>query len=140
MAIQISEKNLSPKAQKALNNAVNKSQFLRDAIEFYVSREYPEAAPDPEIKNDIKEIKELLLRITTQPGTIETAVSIEKVTIPEAVKPAIKAEAAEKPKAVINNDAAVSTKETVTNQPDSDMSEAEKKAIEKMLDESLLNF
>lgn len=37
MAIQITEKLLSEKARKFLSKAPSKSQFLRDAIEFYVN-------------------------------------------------------------------------------------------------------
>lgn len=61
LAIQISENHLSPEAVKALNNAKNKSQFLRDAIEFYVNRK----EDDNGLKNDIKQIKELLVNIHT---------------------------------------------------------------------------
>lgn len=56
LGIQISEHNLSPEAKEALNNAKNKSQFLRDAIEFYVRR----GEQNKDIEKDIREIKDLL--------------------------------------------------------------------------------
>lgn len=77
MAIQISEKHLSPKAIKALENAKSKSQLLRDALEYYVNRdeiEVASVASDPEMKMDIKEIKELLQNMSLQPAHTESIV------------------------------------------------------------------
>jgi len=68
MAIQISEHKLSPLAQQALNNAKNKSQFLRDAIEYYVSSELNNL----DIKEDIKEIKNILKQLASQTVYDET--------------------------------------------------------------------
>lgn len=60
MAIQISEKLLSEKARKALSNAVSKSQFLRDAIEFYVNSMDAKNTDNFSIQGTlIKEIEEL---------------------------------------------------------------------------------
>lgn len=70
MAIQISEKFLSPRAIAALNKAPNKSQFLRDAIEYYVNRgpvnissRIPGISDISDLRDDIKDIKELLSSI-----------------------------------------------------------------------------
>ncbi|MCT4584045.1 MAG: hypothetical protein N4A54_03885 [Peptostreptococcaceae bacterium] len=77
MAIQISEHKLSPQAKKALNNSKNKSQFLRDAIEFYVKRDQQtdlNSSSDPEMKEDIKEIKDMLLQLSSKSINFESAV------------------------------------------------------------------
>lgn len=89
MAIQISEKHLSPEAKRALSNAKNKSQFMRDAIEFYVRRGFDkeniEVSCDSEIRKDIKEVKqeikelkEILKNLNTVTVN-ETAASIENI-------------------------------------------------------------
>lgn len=69
MAIQINEKHLSPEATQALQNAKSKSQFLRDAVEFYVSKEGETSILKKEVdilKSDIKEIKNLLIEVLQQ--------------------------------------------------------------------------
>lgn len=69
MAIQISEKNLSPEARNALNNSKNKSQLMRDALEYYVGNKKNQetldvsVSCDTEIKNEIKEIKDEISQI-----------------------------------------------------------------------------
>lgn len=69
MAIQITEKHLSPEAKKALDNAVNKSQFLRDAIEFYVRRgqvsECENVGENTTLREELKEIKSILAQLTS---------------------------------------------------------------------------
>lgn len=75
MAIQISESKLSDLARTELNKSKNKSQFLRDAIEYYVRRgdkesftESPRTNNNNEkIEKDIREIKEMLTNLTTLP-------------------------------------------------------------------------
>lgn len=147
MAIQITEKLLSAKAQKALNNAVNKSQFLRDAIEYYVNRE-PQATAstasiDPDIRNDIQEIKELLQKLTNQPGVTESAASIEKIVVSAVER---KAEIAVANKVITERpkDTVTPIEKTVSEpqakQINSNMSDAEKAAIDKAVADSLLNF
>lgn len=68
MAIQIDEKHLSVEAKRALSNAKSKSQLLRDALEFYVSKTggISEIKSDVnnEMVNDVKEIKKMLLAIS----------------------------------------------------------------------------
>lgn len=68
MAIQIDEKHLSVEARRALSNAKSKSQLLRDALEFYVSKNggMSEIKSDVnnEMVNDVKEIKKMLLEIS----------------------------------------------------------------------------
>lgn len=64
MAIQISENNLSEKAKKALSNAKNKSQFMRDAIEYYVDSQYPGLLP--ELLDEIKEVKKIVSSFSLQ--------------------------------------------------------------------------
>ena len=87
MAIQISEKNLSPLAAKALNNAKNKSQFLRDAVEFYVQRGIQTGGNHNEngIRSDLGEIKDMIRdlqqvlaqKVVFEPAVSEKAASIE---------------------------------------------------------------
>lgn len=63
MAIQIRETLLSPLAQKVMNNSKNKSQFVRDAIEFYVQTKHGGALSHQgilEISKEIQEIKMML--------------------------------------------------------------------------------
>lgn len=100
MAIQISENNLSPKARKALANAKNKSQLLRDALEFYVNRDEVVASPvtgvDSGLQSDIKEIKELLKGLAL-PGVVESVASKETNKRKPSVQPVEKID--ESPKA-----------------------------------------
>lgn len=81
MAIQISEKGLSPEAKRALNNAKNKSQFMRDAIEYYVKsgniQDTVEISCDSEIKEDIKEIKEILKNLSINRSALESVTSLD---------------------------------------------------------------
>ncbi len=84
MAIQIDEKLLSQKAKDALSNSKSKSKLLRDALEAYVRSSAYEAGSssinvsgDPQLKQDIKEIKEMLLRLTT--GEINSQLVIHTV-------------------------------------------------------------
>lgn len=91
MAIQIDEKHLSPEAKRALNNAKSKSQFMRDAIEFYVSRNVQniQVSCDSEIKDDIKEIKAMLKKLSIAGITLDEVSSTIKV---ESSNEEIKAE------------------------------------------------
>jgi len=66
VSIQINETKLSPEARKALQNSKSKSQFMRDAIEFYVKHRQTTNTTDPEIKEDIKQIKEMLKKLCTE--------------------------------------------------------------------------
>lgn len=81
MAIQISEKHLSPEAKRALNNAKNKSQFMRDAIEYYVKSEKIQNAVETscysDIKEDIKEIKEMLKSLSVNRNVLESITSLD---------------------------------------------------------------
>lgn len=64
MGIQIKEHQLSPEVRKALKNSKNKSQFLRDALEFYVRKsENSNSIVQNDIQNDIREIKGLLIKL-----------------------------------------------------------------------------
>lgn len=73
MAIQISEDKLSENARSYLKKAKSKSQFLRDALEYYtkalmnVGNENSENNAnyiDEEVAKDIKEIKEIVLKLS----------------------------------------------------------------------------
>jgi len=66
ISIQVDEQKLSTQAAKALKNAKNKSQFLRDAIEFFVQRELPENIVKQDVRSDLEEIKELIRELHIQ--------------------------------------------------------------------------
>lgn len=66
ISIQVDEKKLSSLAAKALLNAKNKSQFLREAIEFYVQRSLPAQSSVPDVRPDLEEIKDLIRDLHTQ--------------------------------------------------------------------------
>lgn len=124
MAIQISEDKLSEKARKALKNSKNKSQFLRDAIEFYVSSQMPE------ILTELKEIKQLI---------ISNSQAFQAFSEQAAVNEA-KAENEQKS---LNFEKANETKQLQAVQNDvknDSFSESEKAEINRMVDELLEKF
>lgn len=124
MAIQISEGKLSEKARKALKNSKNKSQFLRDAIEFYVSSQMPE------ILTELKEIKQLI---------ISNSQAFQAFSEQAAVNEA-KAENEQKS---LNFEKANETKQLQAVQNDvknDSFSESEKAEINRMVDELLEKF
>lgn len=63
MVLQLNEKYLSDKARKAVRNIDNKSQLLREAVEFYVNRDeilaYGNSSKEKLIISLIEEIKDL---------------------------------------------------------------------------------
>lgn len=73
MGIQINEKNLSSLAVSVLEGSKNKSKFLRDSIEYYVRKDSHEVVNNTspsinskefeQLKNDVSEIKTLLLQL-----------------------------------------------------------------------------
>lgn len=86
LAIQIDEKLLSEEAKYFLRNAKNKSQFLRDALEFYVRNIRGDISTlsncqqcnfDIDVVNDIKEIKFLLLQQLSNQSSIVNKSPIE---------------------------------------------------------------
>jgi len=124
LAIQISEGKLSEKARKALKNSKNKSQFLRDAIEFYVSSQMPE------ILTELKEIKQLI---------ISNSQAFQAFSEQAAVNEA-KAENEQKS---LNFEKANETKQLQAVQNDvknDSFSESEKAEINRMVDELLEKF
>lgn len=80
MGIQIEENKLSQEAQKALRNAKNKSQFMRDAIEYYVRKE--PVAGNFEFSKDIKDIKSMLA--TLMENGIQVTESSKQAPMPVA--------------------------------------------------------
>lgn len=66
ISIQVDEKKLSARAANALLNAKNKSQFLRDALEFYVQRSLPTQGAVSDVRPDLEEIKDLIRDLHTQ--------------------------------------------------------------------------
>lgn len=154
MAIQISENKLSPKARKALANAKSKSQFLRDALEFYVSRDDVDSSLSSEISpeltslvSEIKELKSLMKEIATRPvGELVATKEVVPVEMPAVVEETRKSEmiqdvqsqnAQAKTESVINP--VIREEDTAGTAPDG-MSEEEKKRIEDMLSDSLNMF
>lgn len=136
MAIQINEKHLSSKAKKALNNAKNKSQFLRDAIEFYVNRESVYENIGSDLKEDVREIKELLLKMSIPPLITETAITKESFLTSQSPKSSVQDSSKEIEIDKLKEYAASEVKvEEAIN--DDGLSEAKKKEIAEMLDNSI---
>lgn len=149
MGITISEKYLSPQVKKALANAKNKSQFIREALDFYVSRESIEVGSDTEsivvkemdseMKSDIKEIKKLLLNMSTIPAYTESAISKDVISTsneqsqPVKVIDTVTDEVPVKPIEPLNT-------AMVQDDDNSDMSEEEKQRIQEMLENSINMF
>ncbi len=82
MAIQISTDKLSGEAKAVLDNTKNKSQFMRDAIEFYVSNR--------SIKDDLDEIKAVLRQIAENKITSFDNSQIQEIrvkAVPETIEP-----------------------------------------------------
>jgi hypothetical protein len=141
MAIQISEKFLSPRAVAALNKAPNKSQFLRDAIEYYVNRgpvnissRIPGVSDASELQSDIKDIKELLNRIvdTTSVSAAEVSASQIENDPKELDKHAAN-------KTIVNNPQPTPSKEdkpATTKEPQNNKTD-KREEIEQMLDDSI---
>lgn len=158
MAIQIDERHLSVEAQRALNNAKNKSQLLRDALEYYVRRGgvISEVTFDSnnEVANNVKEIKNMLLEMskgytpivtkeissdTEEKSTAKKVVKkvepiekvIEKVEVKEVIKDNI---------TNINENIEVNGSDVKKDNDKKGMSDEEKKKIEEMLNWSINNI
>ncbi len=153
LAIQIDEKLLSAEVKTVLSNAKNKSQLLRDALEFYVKNMKGESISEKktnyedELINDVRDIKTMLLQIS-QVNTViaqEKPIVIEKRTVVEEVEPIKKGEEVENNIKFkdIKSDDIKKSKEVITkkveNVNDNEMSDKEKEEIEKMINDSL-NF
>jgi|LSQX01.3.fsa_nt_gb hypothetical protein len=141
MAIQISEKFLSPRAVAALNKAPNKSQFLRDAIEYYVNRgpvnissRIPGISDASELQSDIKDIKELLNRIVDT-----TSVSAAEVSVSQIENNPRKLDNHAAIKTAVNNPQPITSKEdkpATSKEPQNNKTDKHEE-IERMLDESI---
>lgn len=127
MGIQISEHKLSPRAQAALRNAKSKSQFLRDAIEFYVSRDMD--SMNTLLSELMEEIKALSKMLSSSQQIIaaynESAASSN--ADPGSVKAILKNENGTRVQGISNipSDSALSQKE---------------KEAERLLDASIINI
>lgn len=154
LAIQIDEKLLSAEVKTVLSNAKNKSQLLRDALEFYVKNMKGENISEKktnyedELINDVRDIKTMLLQMSqvNQVITKENPIVIEKRAVVEDVEPIKKGEEVKnniKFKDIESNDIKKKSKEVITkkvgNVNDNEMSDEEKEEIEKMVNDSL-NF
>ncbi len=133
MGIQISENKLSSRAKAALSNAKNKSQFLRDAIEFYVGRDADIVNSDLSIlSNDIKEIKMLLVELTQsslESSSFSEAAAVRNDTV-------VQVTAIAEQEAPNNNVGSIRDKSTNTLNKSASLSDKEKEAL-KLLDESI---
>ena len=72
LSIQVDERKLSVLAANALGNAKNKSQFLRDAIEFYSQRTLPEKKGSNNIQSELENLKEMIRELQTQLVVIQS--------------------------------------------------------------------
>jgi len=127
MGIQISEDKLSPRAQAALRNAKSKSQFLRDAIEFYVSRDMD--SMNTLLSELMEEIKALRKMLSSSQQII--AAYNESAASSNADSGSVKA--------ILKNENGTRV-QGISNIPnDSALSQKEKEA-ERLLDESIINI
>ncbi len=139
MAIQISEHKLSPEAKKALNNAKNKSQFLRDAIEYYVKRG-KESTDFIKMKEEIKEIKSLLIQMTSNSKPIYTETAVTE-TFKDNIVSIKKENNNSEDKTVERKDIEQTNKKPAdnkkTNNKSKDLTERQKETLENLIDSSL---
>lgn len=168
MAIQISEKFLSPEAKSVLDNAKNKSQLLRDALEFYVKymkgqvNSSVEPGLNKELENDVKDIKKMLLELCEgnklvpikQQNTTDISKSEEslyKSIINKDKEPNEEFNIRHNDVMITENKSSQITEKRINKEDNINkgsvkernnnmISEAEKEEIEKMLDASLNNF
>lgn len=144
MAIQIDEKLLSQRAKEALRNAKSKSQLLRDALEAYVRIEPAKMLnEDIEIRRDIKDIKELLIKLTDTQSQfaaanefIATAEGSKEIALSVFDKVVENEQPLNKDKLVENKEDKKTTSEEIKLH-NNDIDEAKKREIEKMLEASL---
>lgn len=152
MAIQIDEKLLSNEAKQFLSNTKNKSQLLREALEVYIRNfkggmESTECNLNEDVIKDIKDIKQMMLQMANgyKPVIIsETSVDmqVKEIQSQESIKkikniniqPELIKTVKDQPE-VINNE----EKKDSLNIAD-EMTEEQKREIEKLLDNSLDNF
>lgn len=134
MAIQIDEKLLSIEAKQLLSNAKNKSQLLRDALEFYTKflKGGIVTGVDPaDIIDEISDIKRMISEMQNCNwinNDVKPKVS-PKVNL--TIDPIVKKNEYT-PKAIEEKSDVVSN--------NNEMSEDERLEIERMLDNSLENF
>lgn len=150
MSIYIRENQLSPEAVKQLHTAPNKSLFVREAIEFYVKHGL-------HISNELSEIKELLtnvLKLST--FEITPKISSEKVSItenfieipkevPKEVQKIENNVQVQKDSVQVKNDNYLDGTKNVasknkSNEPESDITDEQKKEIEMQVLKSLNMF
>jgi len=145
LGIQINENKLSPEAKKALQNAKSKSQFMRDAIEFYVrhmERSCTDGSLD-DLKGDIKDIKSMLTKICKINSADMLPFDAKVVTNNNADKEKVQllkqpSVSEEKPKVVSINEPKPSNYPKDENKDtQQELSEGEKSEIEKLLDASI---
>lgn len=151
MAIQIDEKLLSIEARELLKNAKNKSQLLRDAIDFYakfMKGDMPGGNQQinfhEDIVKDIKDIKEMMLSYKNPVSEMAADIQYKEPDIIKLETKEIRRNTNHKEREVVSNniliqDEPVEVNETI-NMNDSEMTQQEKDELERMLDMSLNNF
>lgn len=131
MAIQISEKGLSLKAKEALKNAKNKSQLMRDALEYYVAYQN-----DLEkVEKELSEVKSLLISLSSKNSSVSNNDLLEKELIKLEVE---KEEVASDLDIYKENDK--ETKKADNTGSDEGIIDKGKIEIERLIDNSLKNF
>lgn len=131
MAIQISEKGLSLKAKEALKNAKNKSQLMRDALEYYVAYQN-----DLEkVEKELSEVKSLLISLSSKNSSVSNNDLLEKELIKLEVE---KEEVASDLDIYKENDK--ETKKADNTGSDEGIIDKGKIEIERLIDNSLKKF
>lgn len=131
MAIQISEKGLSLKAKEALKNAKNKSQLMRDALEYYVAYQN-----DLEkVEKELSEVKSLLISLSSKNSSVSNNDLLEKELIKLEVE---KEEVASDLDIYKENDK--EAKKADNTGSDEGIIDKGKIEIERLIDNSLKNF
>lgn len=140
MGIQISEEKLSPKAQAALRNAKSKSQFLRDAIEFYVGRDIAQLSEISELVEEIKALRKMLSDIAASQASSVLISEIDATRNADVLKSKVSEESI-----ITDKSQSTDTKTSIKNSKDKpgdkelSLDEKEQEAI-RLLDSSIENF
>jgi hypothetical protein len=133
MSITLNEKYLSPEAQKALENSKNKSQFMRDALEFYVNRKnvVPSAQGNDDqmdrLLAEMDEMKSLIKDLASRSEGLDTEKQFSKRSSESKQEKSIPSPPIE-------------SKLSVRNEPIDDEAEKQRKKAQEEIENSIASF
>lgn len=107
---------------------------MRDAIEFYVKHRGEGADADPQIKNDIRDIKEMLTKLSSGK---EVPLLKQQTALEERKPDTVLVEQNQKMPESTQDEPKRKVDRTV---PNNDIDDDQKKEIERLLDASINNF